>query len=191
MGRRGKRKNCFRKKKKKKERYCTRNVARATLLPLLYTAAAESRASPSDTRAPSTQPPTPRTPSTAARDPTTRSRTHTIGKALIHTNGKAHTHTHTTYRRRALPSLLPAHSNHPRRQISRPCLTRAHTCKSGRVRAIYYCALHAPPGNRPITDGRTTLWKFVLTPPRDVNQRTPQHSRLQCVRVVAALIWLQ
>lgn len=65
----------FRKKKKKKERYCTRNVARATLLPLLYTAAAESRASPSDTRAPSTHPPRCPTPRPA------RVHTHTSDKA--------------------------------------------------------------------------------------------------------------
>lgn len=61
----------------------------------------------------------------------------------------------------------------------------AHT----RKRALARSSLLRPPwhhhGTHPTADGRTTLRKFVLTPPRDVNQRTPQHFRLWCVRSCA------
>lgn len=72
-------------------------------------------------------------------------------------------HTHTTYRRRALPSLPPSSSNHPRQQISRPCLAHTPTHTNGNVRA------HSAP--RLPTRRPTTLRKFILTPPHDVNVR--------------------
>jgi len=142
MGRRGKRKNYFRKKKKKKERYCTRNVARATLLPLLYTAAADSRASPSDTRAPSTHP---YAPSTATRDPLIH--IYDWESSHTHNRGKAYTHNVPS----SCPPLVVTSSLLPPSPTNFSALpyTRTHAHESVRVRAIYYCALHAPPRHTP------------------------------------------